>query len=671
MRRMRGIIWVIRVLAFAAVLACVAFAGGRIACAEDDGNPEPADYVIDLTKGYYYFSIEDEPNTEYLVFCQFENIPGWLGVDRSLKTDNDDSIKLDLDKDGTYDVLFRNNYNQEYGAGDVIAVPIAGGSIKDKITLNGSGTSPIRSVTFILNNASIKQEYKIKISGGHARSYTYDAAEDRWDWKEVTSAEPGTPMTICLDDNMIKKGQYVKEWSSPDYPFPKRKPYMVIGAFVMPAHDVTVSPVIEKQTPLTINLTRGDYGKWYEFEQYEENGCFFEVTGITGDIATIDLNGDGIEDIYLSPNKSSNMICALPVHSISKDITFNNPTDGKYWPITIHFPEPAYTLDLSSGMVACCNYGSGDTLIKLKENFKPFEMSGKDGYYDFDGNGQPDIRIMNWVDSEEESIVVLDTYSLGTSYVIPAAEGGFTKPITLSVKKAPSFHSVTIETGEGGKVVLYEQDALSEYFRIYYLNEDAGTYKFSMSGGKVMLGREGVKYPFAECTRSALLHGTAVYALPVPDEGYQLKSISYNDGQYTVDCNNLPFYVTNDITVTAEFEKAPEPTPTPTPTPSPTPTVAPTKEPTQTVTEEPTPVPDGKQDDGDENAKPSKNKDSDSGFNPILLIIPAVILVAGIVALVLVLKKKKPEDGTEEPVTKDEKSQENAQTEESAQENKE
>lgn len=276
---------------------------------------------------------------------------------------------------------------------------------------------------------------------------------------------------------------------------------------------------------------------------------------------------------------------------------------------------------------------------------------------------------MNWVDSEEESIVVLDTYSLGTSYVIPAAEGGFTKPITLSVKKAPSFHSVTIETGEGGKVVLYEQDALSEYFRIYYLNEDAGTYKFSMSGGKVMLGREGVKYPFAECTRSALLHGTAVYALPVPDEGYQLKSISYNDGQYTVDCNNLPFYVTNDITVTAEFEKAPEPTPTP--TPSPTPTVAPTKEPTQAVTEEPTPVPDGKQDDGDENAKPSKNKDSDSGFNPILLIIPAVILVAGIVALVLVLKKKKPEDGTEEPVTKDEKSQENAQTEESAQENKE
>ncbi len=86
----------------------------------------------------------------------------------------------------------------------------------------------------------------------------------------------------------------------------------------------------------------------------------------------------------------------------------------------------------------------------------------------------------------------------------------------------------------------------------------------------------------------------------------------------------------------------------PTPTVTPTPTMAPTKEPTQTVTEEPTPVQDGKQDDGNEDKKSSKEKDSDDGISPLLLIIPAVVLVAGIVTLIILLRKRKGPESTEE-----------------------
>ena len=666
---------------FLAVLICGFVAFPNAAGAEPASEEGGKDYVFDLTKGYYKITDDNYPDPEYEVFLSYSFLGDWLDVPSDPKREDEYSafnhVSLDLDRDGTFDVVFQAANERVYsGPGSIVVVPLHGGSIKDRITLQGTGNAPFKSVTFILNNGNVKAEYPIKIQNGKAVSYTYDPETDSYERKEYTSAAPGTPLSIEPNNSLLMKGKYLKEWSSKDYSFPKREDNVQIDSFVMPAHAVTVTPVMANQTPRTItlkceNTEESRYDNWYILGQWEELDCFFGSLGWTWDTVgygPVDLNGDGIDDIYFSPWKSTSAICALPIHSVTKDIVLNKPNDGPYWPITIHFSEPALTLNLGDGIAVGEFYGGGNYMTLLRQNLQPFEVQDKPGYYDIDKDGQPDVRFMKrkdptvQSDSDEYYLIVLETYSLGASYTLPAAEGGFPKPITLKLTEKPKYYSVTLDVGEGGTVTLYEQEGNSSEFNILYPRVNPGEFEPTPgAAGRLYLQHHDYMYSFIPSESNRFLRGTALYAMVQAAPGYQLKSIEYTTGGETSTCLKRVITMLDDVTVTAVFEKIPEVTPTPTYTPTPTPSPTPkateavvtTTEPTKPVSE----APKGN----------AKDDDEEEGF-PLwgwLIIIP--LCVASAFAAVLAFRKKKPaEPISEQKETPEEPNAVEAQNSESA-----
>ena len=652
-----GIKWMISLMVAAFVLLSCFLAYSKAAQAEEPEWSERKDYVIDLTKGYHYIDSAnpagDDLNEEYRAFCSWERLPQWLNI--TCSTDGDDDVnvsrKLDLDKDGTFDVLFRYIQNREYGMGDTVVVPIAGGSIKDRITLTGTADSPFLSVTFILNNSKIKEEYRIKVTGGRAGAYMEDPATGEWAWKEIKTAAPGTPLSIQADDNAVQKGRYIKEWSSADFKFPKRAPNVIIGAFVMPAHDLTVSPVIEAQKPLKITLGRGKLGEgmseWRVLDQWDESSAFYQSAGRHDSGECIDLDGDGTEDIYLSPWKSTTAICPLPIHSINGEYTLKGKNDQPYWPITLVFPEKAYTFDLSEGLIAGY-YGSGKTIQLLKANLKEFEIAERPGFYDIDRNGEPDIRISTYEPKDDTDrginqpeLVVLETYSLGESYVIPASKDGFQKPVTLVQKHKPEYYAVSIEVTGGGTVKLIEQETITGEFSVEYGNESTSEFTVYKGDGRYYLkdNTYGESYPFIESSGNRFLKGTAVYPLIIPDPGYQFKiMIAGNDYTSSLGARRA-ITVNGDVSILVEFEEIPQITATPTPTPTATP--VPTEKAIENPSEKPTDVPEAtpevtpKGSDGGQSGS--------SGINPLWILIPLAVVILGAVAIIVFVRKDREE----------------------------
>ncbi|MBO4696693.1 MAG: hypothetical protein J5643_05320 [Lachnospiraceae bacterium] len=588
------------------------------ASAEEPEEPqEKRDFVIDLTSGYYY-----------LKFIRPAEEEGLSGIFEYF-TDG----QIDLDKDGTPDVAVVDYSPRMYGSSDGVFYPLPGGSVNGEITINGTEADPFRSVTFRVRNADVKNAYKVSVSGGYAYTTEWDENNQKILHK-VTSAAPGTHLLLMAD---TYQGRYVAEWKSDEFHFPPREDQMV-KSFIMPAHDVKISAVIKNQTPLTITLRTGDLDngmpEWSVFDQYNgESSCFYEALGKNAAYdeteSYIDLDGDGTYDVYVSPWKSTSALGCTPIHSVPQEYKMPGYTSGPFYPVILKFDTPAYSVDLSKGIIISPYY-TKEGMDAVVDTIKSYEMPDKPGYFDIDKNGKPDLRVA----SDRSVIVVLDTCSLGKSYTIPANGDGIKHSLTFVCPKKPVYHTFTMEVEEGGTAAVYEQETDNYMFTYMWGSLDSRcAYGISsvrtFDNGTIALNIEGTQFPFIPAEGNRFLKNTVLYLNITPDKGYRLKDVLYLKGTPSEEAGTSYVKMNDDISVRVVFEKIPEPTPTPIPTP--TPTVKPTEIPTEEPTAVPTEVP----------SKGGKQTDKTS-FKPIYVILPVgACLAAFIACLAVYLKKRK------------------------------
>lgn len=603
----------------ALLLLCGLPVKGSTARAEDEQPPEQVrkDWVIDLTGGYYHFDPMWEASWFVKEWVDCETFP-------------------DLDGDGTEDILFSQYTVRSYGFIDeLVAVPLPGGSINGAVTLKGTEDAPFASITFRLNNSKVKPEYKIQIKGGWAETEYYDEESETFVKKTVTSAAPGTVIKIKADP---LKGKYVNEWKASGISIsgPKQdddtQPYL--GTFVMPAHDVSASPVTLNQKPYVLELERGALGEGltvYNIGAVEGlSEPFKDATD-----GLIDLDGDGLYDLLCEGWKSTMAYAAPALHSTGREYKIEALNSGPNYPITIRYPEDAYTLDLSEGVILG-DYLNKDMLKKLRNNLKAYESTERRDYFDIDNDGQPDVRMA----PDDSMLVVLESYSLGESFLIPASTGGINHSVTLLCKKAPEYYSLELNSGEGGNVTVYEQAQFTAAFKIDYINPDVVVMKGYRAEGEsenitVLNEYESMEALFMTAPGNRFLKGTAVYLMIKPDEGYHLKSVTCNGKEYGEEFGSCILSMTANVSVKVVFEQDTVPTPTPTPVPTPAP---------NEITGEagPTEVPADLQDgvSGVPTQAPSDTQKSEKDNNLLIWVIVAGIVLTGLIAAVIITKKK-------------------------------
>ncbi|MCR5530304.1 MAG: hypothetical protein K6F26_00450 [Lachnospiraceae bacterium] len=604
----------ILIISAIAALLCGFLACAGTASGENGEGEEKKEIVVDLTGGYRHF----DPVMEFSWF-----MPEWV----------DCPTFPDLDGDGTLDVCFTQYTVRSFGMSEeLVAVPLAGGSINGSVTLQGTADAPFSSITFRLNNSIVQSEYAIQVEGGRAVIEYFDETGSLQE-KEISSAAPGTVVRIKA---FPQKGKYVNEWKSDGISISgprddKYGEYPVLGRFVMPAHNVTVKPVSKEQKPYTVELERGTIESGLKDYNIGAVIGFYETFGED----LIDLDGDGTIDIEYSGWKSTMAFSAPALHSTGKEYEISELNDGPNWPIIIRYPEDAFTIDLSEGVVA----GSWDNeaaIKALRNNLKPFELADRAGVYDVDGDGQADLRIA----PDDSMLSVLYSCSISDTFEIPASEDGINHSVTLLFRKKPEYHTVTVNVSEGGNAKVYEQETWSNAFRIEYPGVERLIGKEnSLVGGnseriQIKNAYENVTAPFVASTENVYLKGTAVYLHIWPEEGYQVKSVIVNGTEMGPEVAKCVLFMVKDLEIEVSFEKAPEPTPTPTDTPTPTPTDEPSPTPTAEVTSEPTEAPTKDR----ENPRGENKGDS---FNPLYLIPVAAALCAALAAGVIWWRKKK------------------------------
>ncbi|MBO4324688.1 MAG: hypothetical protein J5845_04725 [Lachnospiraceae bacterium] len=612
-----------------AILCAVMICAVPSSYAEETEGQEKKDYVIDLSKGYWITFEYDE------------------GLFSFFRKSEDGS--MDLDNDGTDDIAidetfpFANDWT--YIFEHVVQVhPLPGGSVNGEVTVKGTDQDAYRSITFRLNNSKVKESYSLKVNGGKATAMIYDAKTKEYQKADASSVAPGTE--ILLEVNVLSAGQYVSGWQSKDYPFDGR----LWDYFIMPAHDVTINAVTAKQKPLTVRFDgENNYGWRGWFEANENDGetyTFNRLFSVTGD-APVDINGDGIADLCVTPVNSTLLIAELPLHSAPKEYVMKQAAVPHY-PITIVFSEEPYTIDLSGGAICVDGRFDGrldssiEEIIKtLEETLKPYDSADNPGFYDLDRDGTPDIRIV-----PGECVAVLETYNLGTSFTVPATEYGIKHDLTILYDGELPYHEVTVDAGEGGTAVLYEwaENKSGVYGEEWPYSEP--TF-WKETEGKETEGKETVclraddtDIPFkkAEEGRKLFFDKTALFVIAEPDPGYEVGKIWYEKGGESAEAYGKVISITDDVVIHVSFEAVPTPTPTPTDTPAPTLTPAPTKEAV------PTAVPDA-----DEKKTAPKDDENDKEENSLwilCIIIPlAAVLIGG--GTFLLLRKRKKAGDTE------------------------
>ncbi|MBO4398753.1 MAG: hypothetical protein J5795_01345 [Lachnospiraceae bacterium] len=598
--------------------------GFRSARAEE-AQQERKGYTIDLSAGYYH-----NPDTYFNgMFSNQEAIAGWLGIKERVDEQYYDH-DFDLDGDGTFDVGIRSFNVRAYGDSDFIFVPLAGGSVNGKVTLPAKEEAPFASLTFVLNNKQVKKEYRITLNGGSAAVDTGEENPETYEriYKKVTTAAPGTRIYLQVTP---KNGKYVASWDAKGFTFPAPSSLGIrlITSIVMPAHDVSITPVLADQVPVTIEA---DNLEGYVIPEFEKVGeyevpcdlerCIFEsLQNSKGKMSEAfgtytDLDGDGTWDVYIGPHKSSSELFGLAFRSVGPEFTMTGTNTGMYYPITIRFKDgaEAYSVNLESGRIYD-PYRGDYTTETLQKYLKPFELKDKPGYFDPDKDGKADLRIL----PDGSELQVLATYSLGETYSVPANADTLQQPLILVCKTKPAFCQVDIDCGEGGSVRLYEAEKMRGY--VY---EDSFNVVVSTDLSEAVITYQGESVTYRECDGSRFLPETSLYLQPIPEQGYRLKEVVYQDGpEFT---SGQWFRLgKKDVRISVIFEKMAEPTPVITESP---------ENPTETPSAEPTAVP----------SKDGKGKDK-TPFKPIYVILPVGACVAACIASIAVYQKKRRRNG--------------------------
>lgn len=192
-----------------------------------------------------------------------------------------------------------------------------------------------------------EKKYPITVTGGHA--------EDG-DGNKVTSAARGEYLILVPD---YQKGTYVTSWKVND----RTENY---NGFTMPAKETKVTAIRKKQTPLTIDLTKGaqipDVVAYYICNFYkvpvEEAVAYDSDTEEERAESGIDFDGDGTKDAFFVsvPTRNGGWTFMRPQQgaSVHGDIKLPEANSNlAEWPITIRFPKGAvkasYTIKTVGG----------------------------------------------------------------------------------------------------------------------------------------------------------------------------------------------------------------------------------------------------------------------------------------------------------------------------------
>lgn len=579
-------------------------------------EPAKFDFTIDFgEKGYWM--------TEYPVVVGLMLRPHFEGYTEG---DFDDAfgsmLKIDLDRDGTFDIASVARWVTDGGMPQEIIVPLPGNSLREEVTITGTDDEMFSTVTFKPAPENVNDEYTITVIGGKAYTgYQWDSDSNK---QYHVKAAPGTLLSIQCE---APKGQYVKQFQTSDVPMYEDFYFVsYLRDFVMPAHDVTINVVTAPQETGIIEVGQNE-------SVTIEEGLWTAYCAARGvDVSNYgykDLDGDGTYDISIGGMGTGRGILPFSYRSVTDEYVVRGENPGlRYNCIILRFSDGcgAYELNMEQPVELFYENVNGEAVL-FQEYIKEFEMTDFPGLYDFDKDGTPDA----WYDAPDGGnclMSILPTYSLGERYTIPAEQlGEWKHPITFVLNEKPKFHTITLETGQGGTAELYMQAEMSyseftkEYPRVSGISDDGKTAFLSF------LGRSAV---FHKIDGNQFLGKAKVYVVVTPDDGYEVDAVTA-DGNAVCMADCL-FHVDNaDAVISVTFRKIPEPTPIATPSP----TLEPSPTPEQDKTVSPAPVTET--DDREKNIP-----DEDNSFQWILGAIIAVLIIAfGGVTFVLLRRRKR------------------------------
>ncbi len=292
-------------------------------------------YIIDLTYGH----IELAENEEWIKTDE-SIINKWIC--QSAGYYEESPIELDLDLNGTKDVCFVSTAGHIYSTRYEM-IPLSGCNITGDVVLDKPNYGPYWPITIRFGDKPIQKEYTVTINGGTGYAKPTDEKTNTY------TAKPGTYVSFFTD---YQEGYYVKEvyfnGDSLNNYFSWYYEGYIYGTFLMPAHDVEVTFVREKQTPFVIDFTKG-YAEILN-EIYDD---YYPLE---------DLNRDGKEDLckdyfgtFWVPSSGSKL----------SEYTLNGPNNSRYCPVTFKFGDTSkdYSVQVNGGHAEDEN---GNVITKAK-----------------------------------------------------------------------------------------------------------------------------------------------------------------------------------------------------------------------------------------------------------------------------------------------------------------
>ena len=412
-------------------------------------------------------AIDFDLRSGYRLLEYTEPLSDWLQTMEIQSEESDyDSTLFDLDGDGAFDIAISmwvpSDYTYRY-----VLTPVPGGNIHGDFTLESDEehrivsflgysddgemiSEEVSKLVFHFPNEPVRETYSVKVNGGKAfRGYWNE--NDEWTEEEVDSAAPGESIRF---EEEKKTGQYLKEWNSQGISKGMTSSEgHAVRRFVMPAHDVSMTPVYGNQTPYTLEAGKTELiGSGWQpvtpvdcFLNSLSNSPFYKGTD-----GFFDVDGDGTDDLFLGPHKSQED-CSACLFSNLDSVTLTAPNDGPYWPVTLKWNKEAmYVIDMSNFF--CYGWLSPKGSELLYKSLKTYELPDKTGFFDLDRDGSEDMYFNGY------DIKALPTCSINGSVTIPADEDGVNHPVTFTVDTIPessAFYKVSLVYENEPKAHIY------------------------------------------------------------------------------------------------------------------------------------------------------------------------------------------------------------------------
>lgn len=324
----------------------------------DQKNGNDRNYIVDLSKGYkeYTGRYSESQFTAFVVTMSLKN------VKYSSTIVGMNPIEMDLDGDGTYDVMARGTgypSDSEGGPEVWMYIPCSGGSITGSYTCTigenlynpnypyfSESLKDYDSVTFIFPEEPVRNMYAISIENGKA--YV--------NGKEASQAAPGDNVRIFPE---AVAGEYVSCWKSDLIGSVTRFTdacfFHDTATFFMPASDVSLKAEMKKQQPVSFDMSKGyclaHGGPGTEPTIWDIDIDWandFGVPFYNKISSEADLDGDGTDDIccyivdgnhpMISPYVCFVYFIPLSTSSIRGTYTTQGTSISPYWPYTFVFP---------------------------------------------------------------------------------------------------------------------------------------------------------------------------------------------------------------------------------------------------------------------------------------------------------------------------------------------